>query len=119
MALAKRLREAAYDLPDGRKVWFDAGDALRDAVDLYTVLSELHGTGSPNIENLQARTLLEQLQRGGSLSEVDIGTLRRLLARHGTRVELLRRRKDRGGQDLLDVPSAGPDSRIIQPDERT
>lgn len=115
----RRLTEASYALPDGRKVWYDAGDALRDATDVYTVLSELHGTGSPNLENAQARDIVNRLQQGGGLGEVHIGTLRKLLAKHHARVRALRRSRDRHGQDMLDVASAGPESRIINPGERS
>jgi hypothetical protein len=114
---SSKTREAHYEIPDGRKVWYDAGDALRDATDLYTVLSELHGTGSPNLENAQARDIVEKLQLGGGLGEVHIGTLRKLLSKHQHAVDRLRRSKDRGGQDMLEIASDGPDSRIIHPTE--
>lgn len=108
------IREAAYDLPDGRSVYYDNGrETLQDAADLYTVLAENHKTGSPNLENGQARMILDALQSGGRLGEMQIGTLRKLLAKHAAAIAKLRKSKDRDGQNLLSVASEGPDSRII------
>lgn len=110
------VREASYKLGDGRHVYYDDGpsgkETLRDASDLYTVLDELHGTGSPNLENQQAVSILNRLQSGVGLGEMHIGTLRKLLTKHQTAVAALRRTRDRQGQDMLDVASDGPDSRI-------
>lgn len=113
--LLPAIREATYSLPDGRQVWYDAGDAIRDVSDLYSVLEEESGTGSPNLENTQARSMLEHLQRGGTLAEAQIGLLRRLLIKHRARLEAFRR--DRDGQDILDVPDGSPAHRIIDPQE--
>lgn len=106
--------EATYGEPGGTQVWYDNGhDAIRDATDLYTVLEEQHGTGSPNLENLQARDLVGHLQRGAGLGEVQIGLLRRLLAKHQAEIDQLRSSRDRDGQDVLDVPEGGAHERII------
>lgn len=118
-ALVPQIREAAYELGDGRSVWYDAGDAIRDATDLYTVLGENHHTGSPNLENAQAREILELLQRGGGLGEVHVGTLRKLIGKHRASIDRLRRSKDRDGQDMLSMAPDGPAARIIEPEERT
>lgn len=112
------IREATYQLDDGRSVYYDDGrETLRDAADLYTVLAENHETGSPNLENGQARMLLDKIQQGGVLGEMHIGTLRKLLAKHSAAIAKLRKSRDRDGQDLLDVASEGPDSRIANPTE--
>jgi len=111
----RKLREDSYQLGDGRSVYYQGAETLRDAVDLYTVLSELHGTGSPNLENTQAQLILDRLQTGGGLGEMHIGTLRGLLAKHRPAINKLRRSPDRDGQDRLAVASAGSDSRIIDP----
>jgi hypothetical protein len=105
------VREASYG--DGTKVWYDSGDAIRDVSDLYTVLDELHGTGSPNLENMQARGLLEHLQRGKGLGEAQVSVLRRLTAKHRAAIDRLRRSPDRHGQDLMDLPDEGAHARII------
>ena len=110
----RRVREGSYQLPDGRAVYFDDGrETLRDAADLYAVLPETTATGSPNLENLQARHILDRLQTGMGLGETHIGTLRALLSKHKRRVDALRASPDRHGQDPLEVASAGSDSRII------
>lgn len=111
-----RLREASYDLGDGRSVYFDDGkESLRDAADLYAVLEELHGTGSPNLENMQARYILDRMQQGGGLGEVHLNTLRDLTAKHAAKIAALRRTPDRRGQDMLHVATAGPEGRIHDP----
>jgi hypothetical protein len=113
-------REAAYALPDGRQVWYDDGrESLRDAADLYAVLPEILGAdGSPNLENLQARHILDRLQTGQGLGEVHIATLRGLLSKHKAKIDEHRRSPDRGGQDMLTLASDGPDARIIPANER-
>jgi hypothetical protein len=110
--MAVTVREAAYQTHDGRAVFYDDGrESLRDAADLYAVLEEQHGTGSPNVENLQAMHILGRLQTGEGLGAVHVGTLRGLLNRHAKAVSA--HRKNRDGQDLLAMASAGSDSRII------
>lgn len=114
LAHLRRLHEATYQLADGRSVWYDDGrESLRDAADLYAVLDEQHRTGSPNLENQQALTILNRLQSGQGLAEVHVGTLQKLLAKHQPAIDRLRASRDRQGQDLLDVASDGPDSRIL------
>lgn len=110
----KGLREGTYQLADGRSVYYDNGrETLQDASDLYTVLDENHKTGSPNLENMQARNILGLLQTGSGLGEVHIGTLRELLTKHAPAIAALRRSKDRDGQNPLNVASAGSDSRMM------
>lgn len=110
---ASMMREATYQLHDGRHVYYDDGhETLRDAADLYRVLNEQHKTGSPNIENQRARTILARLQSGAGLGEMHIGTLRGLLAKHGPAIAKARASGNADGQDLLAMASAGPDSRI-------
>lgn len=112
------IREGTYELGDGRSVYYDDGrETMRDAADLYTVLAENHQTGSPNLENGQARMLLDKLQSGGVLGEMHIGTLRKLLTKHAPAIAKLRKSRDRDGQDMLAMASDGPDSRMINPTE--
>jgi hypothetical protein len=111
--LLKLVREASYNLSDGRSVWYDNGDALQDAADLYAVLSELHKTGSPNLENKQAENILGRLQQGIGLGAMHIGTLRKLLEKHAAAIAAYRNSPDRDGQDVLGMASAGADARII------
>lgn len=114
----QRLLEAAYHLSDGRSVYYDDGrETIRDAADLYAVLPETTSSGSPNLENLQARHLLDRVQTGQGLAETHIATLRKLLKKHRVAVDRLRQSKDRRGQDPLDVGSAGSDARIINREE--
>ena len=110
------LREGTYQLGDGRSVYYDDGPGtLRDAADLYAVLDEEHKTGSPNLENAQAKQILDMLQSGGGLGMVHIGTLRKLLTKHAAAIAKLRKSPDRDGQDPPDVASAGPESLITNP----
>ena len=117
LAEQHRLREASYQLADGRSVWYDNGDAVTDAAHLWAVLEELHGTGSPNVENMQAKHILDRLQQGGGLGEFHVGTLRKLLAKHADAIEQFRRSPE--GQDLMDVATGGPEARIIDAKEST
>lgn len=100
-----RLREGSYALPDGRAVYYEDAQTLTDALDLYTVLDEDHDTGSPNIENEQAKAFAGQLQSGVGLSGVQVGRLRQLVKEHWAEIEALRAR-NRRGQNLVDVPDA-------------
>lgn len=110
------LAEASYQLSDGRSVYFDDGrESLRDAADLSAILPEKDATGSPNLENLQARHLLDRLQQGLGIKEHHIGTLRALMNKHADK--LAKYRASRTGQDPLWIASPGPDSRIINPGE--
>lgn len=117
---ATRTREASYELGDGRHVYYDDGpsgkETLQDAADLYTVLDELHRTGSPNLENQQSLEILHRLQSGTGLGEMYIGTLRKLLSKHAAAIAKLRRSRDHDGQNMLELASDGPDSRIHNPD---
>ena len=81
-ALRRVLREGNYTLPDGRRVHFTDDQTLQDAADLYAVLSEHHTTGSPNLENQHAKRIVDSLQRGQHLPEVDIAMLYELLGKH-------------------------------------
>lgn len=113
------VREAAYALPDGRSVWYDdSRTSLQDAADLYAVVPEQASSGSPNLENLQARHILDRLQTGQGLGETHIATLRGLLKKHKPKIEALRRSPDRQGQDMLALAVDGPSARIIPADER-
>lgn len=116
--VALRILEATYQLGDGRSVFYDDGkESLRDAADLYAVLPESTAGGSPNLENLQARHILDRLQTGMGLGETHIATMRHLLTKHKAAIDQLRRNPDRDGQDPLNVGSAGSDARIIHPKE--
>lgn len=107
------LREGVLNTADGTKVYYQDDQTLRDALDLYAVTREQHDTGSPNLENDQAREIVHSLQRGGGLSEVQIGKLRQLLAKYAAEIKQLRASPDRHGQDFLDVPDHAT-ARIIQ-----
>jgi hypothetical protein len=107
------VREATYQLNDGRHVYYDDGkESLRDAADLYAVLDEQHKTGSPNVENQQALHILARLQSGDGLGEMHIGTLTGLLRKHAGAIDKYRKARGQDGQDLLSVASAGPSARI-------
>ena len=109
------LREGSYSLPDGRKVYYVDDSTMRDAADLSSVLDEQYKTGSPNLENLQARHILDRLQTGQGLGEVHVATLRRLLAKHKDKIDALRRSPDRDGQDVLHADASGQ-GRISKPE---
>lgn len=113
------MREAAYSLPDGSAVWYDdSRTSLQDAADLYAVVPEKASSGSPNLENLQARHILDRLQTGQGLGETHIATLRGLLKKHKGKIDALRRSPDRRGQDMLTVAPDGPSARLIPANER-
>lgn len=113
-ALAGRFREGSFVGPtDGTQVYFQDADTLRDAIDLYTVISELAASGSPNVENQQALGLVSTLQGGtglatvtggGVLAAVEVGTLLALMDKYSAEIAALRASPDRDGQDLLAVP---------------
>jgi hypothetical protein len=113
------LREATYQLHDGRHVYYDDGpmgrQTLRDAADLYACLEENHATGSPNLENMQARHILDRLQTGAGLGQVHLNTLVGLLKKHKDAIEALRKASNRDGQDVLDVAPDGPDGGVVDP----
>lgn len=102
-----RVREGSYALPDGRAVYFNDGQTLRDVSDLYTILHENHSTGSPNLENEQAKAMLDQVQRGGKLDDTQIGVLVKLMGKYHAQMAALRKSPDREGQDILAVPENG------------
>lgn len=111
----KGLREGTYQ-SNGKSVYYDDGPGtLQDAADLYAVLNEDHQTGSPNLENGQAKAILDMLQSGGGLGVVHLGTLQKLFAKHADKVAKLRKSPDRDGQNPLAMASAGPDSLITNP----
>lgn len=113
------FREASYALPDGRAVWYDDGrESVQDAADLYAVLPEAAPGGSPNLENLQARHILDRLQTGQGLGETHIATLRGLLSKHRAKIDALRATPDRRGQDVLAQGDPGSSARIIAANER-
>lgn len=103
-AALRRLREGALGLADGRSVYYQDDDTLRDAADLYAVLAETHATGSPNLENEQARGFVERLQSGGLLADVEIGRFLELLDKYADEIAVLRASPDRQGQDYLHEP---------------
>lgn len=106
--ILRMLREGSYPTPDGEgSVYYVDDSTMRDAADLAAVLNEDHVTGSPNLENLQARNILDHLQTGAGLGEVQIGTLRKLVAKHRAKITALRASGDREGQDYLDVADPG------------
>lgn len=112
--LAGRFREGSFVGPtDGGRVYFQDADTLRDAIDLYSVVSELAASGSPNVENQQALSLVSTLQGGtglatvtggGVLSAVEVGQLLALMDKYSGEIAALRASPDRDGQDLLAVP---------------
>lgn len=113
-----RLREASMELHDGRHVYYDDGPmgraTLQDAADLSAVLAENHTTGSPNLENMQARHILDRLQTGQGLGQVHLGTLVSLLRKHRGQVEQYRATRNRDGQDPMVVASDGAGAGITK-----
>jgi hypothetical protein len=108
--MIRRLREGSYSSKvNGASVSvpFTDAETTRDVHDLYVVLSELHSSGSPNLEIQQARQLIAGLEEGRSLSTVEQALLGRLLARHASEIRALRRSPDKQGQDFAAVPTAG------------
>jgi hypothetical protein len=107
--LDQRLREgtfggAKYGTPE---VFYEDSSTYADVADLYSILDQNRGTGSPSLENAQIENLAETMMRGKSLSDVQIGVLKQLMAKYKTRIEKLRASPDREGQDYTSSPDPG------------
>src|SRR5437870_2651234 len=84
-----RVREGTYQLADGREIYFQDGSTYRDLSDLYSVLSNQKPDGTINLENAQVESLATQMLSGYPLSDVEIGVLRKLLAKYNDRIAAL------------------------------
>jgi hypothetical protein len=98
-------------------VYFQDAETLRDAVDLLAVTKELHApTGSQNLENDQALIIVKAIQAHGLLSDSNLETLRKLVAKYRPQIDALRAKPDRAGQNYLDVPD-GASARLKTEEE--
>lgn len=104
------VREGSYQLPDGRSVYYSDAETLRDVADLYAVIDEQYDTGTPNLENDQARLMLETLGSGAPLEAWQVQQLTRLMDKYAQQIQALRTRPDRGGQDFL---AEAPADRVV------
>lgn len=102
-----RVREGVYGAPGQPQVCFEDGDTYKDVTDLYTVLDQERGNGTPNLENSQVEGIAASIQDGYPLSNVEIGVLQRLLAKYKERIAALRASADQEGQDYTSVPDPG------------
>jgi hypothetical protein len=100
------LREGTYG-PTGSEVYYEDSSTIDDLRDLYVVLSEQTANGSKNLPNDQVLGMLEHVEEGHPLSDVEIGTLKQLLARFATELAKLRATPDKQGQNWSDVPDPG------------
>jgi hypothetical protein len=103
MQLLERLREGVYG-SGSQQVYFEDEDTYRDLTDLFTVVSQNRGTGSPNLENAQVENMARTMYEHRPLSAMEIGLLKRLLAKYASDIEQLRSSPDRDGQDYLAAP---------------
>ncbi len=104
------VREGTYGV--GQQVYYEDANTYKDVTDLYTVLSQEIGNGTPNLENSQVEGIAASIQDGYPLSDVEIGVLQRLLAKYKTQIDALRASPDHAGQDYLAVPDPGT-ARIV------
>lgn len=111
VSTARRImREGEYGKGSGTLVYYQDENTLQDAADLWAVLEELDpASGSANVDNTIAYSLLETLQQGRLLSEGQLAYLRELLDRYATQIEAYRA-AGRPTQDLLQEP--GSDGRV-------
>jgi hypothetical protein len=100
-----RLREGVFTSA-GKRVYFQDGQTLRDAADLYAILHEQAETGSPNVENELARGLVVAIQEGRLLNDVQLGKLFELLKKYGPELRAYRASSD-SSQNILAVPEPG------------
>lgn len=104
LAVVARLREASYGVEGGPQVYYETGDTYRDLTDLFTVLEQDRGTGSPNLENAQVEDMARSIYERHPLSAMQIGVLKQLMAKHGPALKALRAKADREGQDYTAAP---------------
>jgi hypothetical protein len=105
------LREGTFKA-GSHTVYFQDGDTLRDAADLYATLKEDAGTGSPNLENELVRSWVQALQRGEMLSNTQLAKLLELLDKYRDEIQAYREDPDQS-QDILDVPD-GNEAHIVR-----
>lgn len=102
LATAARLREGTYKAGE-HTVYFQDGETMRDLADLYAVLEETAGTGSPNVENDLVRGFIEQVQHGRPLNDTQIAKLLEMRRRYADQLEAYRANRD-PARDLLNIP---------------
>lgn len=106
-----RLREGEFKAGTHR-VYFQNKDTLRDAADLYAVLAEQADNGSPNLENEQAKGMIETLQQGKLLDGDQLNRLLELVKKYAADLAEYRASDDHS-QDILAVPSKPADTARI------
>ena len=102
-----RVREGTYGAPGQPTVYYEDGSTWRDLTDLYTVLDQERGNGTPNLENSELENMLATVKGGYPLTVVQIGMLKRLLAKYQPAVDALRAKDGKEGQDYSAVPDPG------------
>jgi len=107
-----RVREGTYGAPGQPQVYFEDASTYADVTDLYSVLAQERGNGTPNLENSQIEGIAASIQDGYLLSDVEIGVLQRLLAKYREQIDALRASPDHEGQDYTAVPDPGT-ARIV------
>jgi hypothetical protein len=110
--ILSRVREGSYQVAGGPEIYFEDGSTYQDIADLYTVIANEQGNGSANLENAQVEDLGRSILTGYPLSDVQIGILKRLLAKYAPQLDALRGSGDREGQDYTAVPDPGT-ARIV------
>lgn len=100
------MREGTYGVPGGSQTYYEDGQTRQDVSDLYACVPELTPAGSPNLENSKLRGILENVEHGRQMSNVELATVRELLGKYADQVKALRASPDRQGQDLHHVPDA-------------
>ncbi len=98
------MREGTYGVDGGPQTYYEDAQTRQDVSDLYACVPELTPAGSPNLENSKLRGILENVEHGRQMSNVELATVRELLDKYADQVKALRASPDREGQDLHHVP---------------
>ncbi len=105
LRVIERLREATYGGENGTpEVYYEDDDTYRDLTDLFTVLHQEQGNGTPNLENAQVENMARTIYENRPLSAMEIGLLKRLKSKYAGQIAELRSTPDRDGQDYLAAP---------------
>lgn len=111
-----KMREASYGGEDGHPaVYVQDANTLPLLKDLYLCVPEQLDNGSINLENEQVKRMIEDVEKGHSLSVVQLGLMKTLVATHADDIKALRQ----SGQGTAAVPAPDPTGgREVTDDDR-
>lgn len=111
------MRESSYGGldPETPEVYVQDQNTLPLLRDLYLCLDEQMGNGSTHLQNEQVKRMIEDVERGHSLSVVQLGAMKTLVAEHADEIKALRE----SGQGTSAVPPPDPATgRVVTDDDR-